>query len=128
VVRRAWEASSRHDNQAVFDLYDPQVEINPGPRVETVEGPTIYRGFDGVRQWLRDILGAFQSVDSEVEEWIDLGDEVIAMLHFWGRGRQSGVPVEGREAHVWTVHGGKMTRLWLYSTKAEALQAVGLRK
>ena len=27
VVRRAWEAFERHDNEAIFPLYDPEVEV-----------------------------------------------------------------------------------------------------
>ena len=27
VVRNAWEAFSRHDNAAIFPLYDPDVEV-----------------------------------------------------------------------------------------------------
>ncbi|MEA2152861.1 MAG: hypothetical protein QOI18_1094, partial [Solirubrobacteraceae bacterium] len=26
-VRRAWEAFERHDNEAIFPLYDPEVEV-----------------------------------------------------------------------------------------------------
>jgi ketosteroid isomerase-like protein len=125
VVRRAWEAQSRHDNEAVFALYDPRIEIDPGPRVE---GPTIYRGFAGVRAWFRDFFGAFESVDVEVEEWIDAGEQVVAVVHFSGRGRQSGVPIELREGHVWTVRGGKLVRLRVYPNNEQALEAVGLRE
>jgi ketosteroid isomerase-like protein len=123
VVRRAWEASLRHDNEAVFDLYDPRVEIVVQ---DSVEGPTTYVGVDGVREFFRDMLGVFDSLRSEVEEWIDAGDEVIAVMRNRARGRQSGVPVEGRDAHVWTVQNGKLRRLRIYPNKSEALKAVGL--
>jgi ketosteroid isomerase-like protein len=28
IVRRAWEAFARRDNESVFDFYDPEVEID----------------------------------------------------------------------------------------------------
>jgi ketosteroid isomerase-like protein len=89
-----------------------------------VEGPSRYRGFDGVREFLRDRLAIFMLSDVEVEEWIAAGDEVIAVLHFRTRGRQSGVPLDFRQAHVWTVKDSKLTRLRIYQSKAEALEGI----
>jgi ketosteroid isomerase-like protein len=42
------------------------------------------------------------------------------------RGRSSGAVVERREWHVWTLRDGKLWRLRIYVTEAEALEAVGL--
>ena len=115
-VRRAWEASTRRDNKAVFGLYDPEVEIHD------VFYDRIYRGLDGVRDYFRDWVSTFDAWGAEVEEWIDAGDYVIAVL----RGKRSGVPVEQRESHVWTLREGKLRRLRIYASKDEALKAVGL--
>jgi ketosteroid isomerase-like protein len=75
---------------------------------------------------MRDWMTAFGDFRTDVEEWIDAGDQVIAMVHSYGRGRGSGVPVDMREAHVWTVHDGKLRRLQTFATKAMALEAAGL--
>jgi ketosteroid isomerase-like protein len=53
-------------------------------------------------------------------------DSVIAVFHSWGRGKQSGARVEERNAHVWTLRNGKLWRLRVYATKADALEALGL--
>jgi ketosteroid isomerase-like protein len=120
VVRTAWEAFTRHDNAAIFPLYDPDVEIIP-------EFPDrVYRGLDGVREFFGDWLSAWDEYGSEVEEWIDAGDNVVAVLHAWARGKQSGVPVEAHAAHVWTLREGKLWRLRIYPTKEDALKALGL--
>jgi ketosteroid isomerase-like protein len=119
-VRSAWEAFARHDNAAIFPLYDPDVEIVP-------EFPDrVYRGLDGVREFFRDWLSAWDEYRSEVEEWIDAGDNVVAIVHQRARGKQSGVPVEVHSAHVWTLREGKLWRLRIYATKADALNALGL--
>ena len=47
-VRRAWEAFARHDNEAIFSLYDPEVEIYD------VFYDRTYRGLDGVRDYFRE--------------------------------------------------------------------------
>jgi ketosteroid isomerase-like protein len=69
---------------------------------------------------------AYQRRDNEAEEWIDAGDEVIAMVRWHVRGKLSGVPTEMLEAHVWTVRDGELWRLRVYPSKAEAQEALGL--
>jgi ketosteroid isomerase-like protein len=124
IVRRAWEASVRRDNNAAFVLYDPEIEIDL--RNEQRVGASVYHGLEGVQKYFRDMLSAFTEMTSEVEEWIDAGDQVIAMVRSYGRGRRSGVPVDMLEAHLWTVRDGKLRRLQAFATKAEALEAAGL--
>jgi len=126
VVRRAWEASQRHDNEEALALYDPTIEIDTTSRGELDAGA--YRGLEGVQDFFRNWLSSFGDFRSEVEEWIDAGDQVIAIVHSYGRGRRSGVPVDMREAHLWTVLNGKLKRLQVFGTKAEALEAAGLRE
>jgi ketosteroid isomerase-like protein len=125
IVRRAFEAHQRREDEAIFDLYDPAIEIEDDP---TVPLPTGYCGYKGVKDYFRDRVAVFPSQHVEVEEWIDAGDEIIAVLHFRVRGRQSGIPLEFRQAHAWTVQNGKLTRLRIYRGKSEALEAVGLPK
>src|SRR5436309_11737014 len=93
IVRQAHDAFARRDNQAAMAFYDPQVEI-----FGEMDG-RIYRGLDGVREYFRDWLGVWDEFGSEVEEWIDTGEHVIAVVHAWGRGKQSRAAVERREAH-----------------------------
>jgi ketosteroid isomerase-like protein len=125
IVRRATEAHQRHDNATVVSLYDSEVEME----VRDLAGETvIYRGLDGVEMVFRDFLDALRDWTSTVDEWIDGGNDVIAVLRMTGHGRKSGAPFERREAHVWTVRKGKLWRLRVYETRDEALKAVGLEK
>jgi len=123
IAKRAWEASLRHDNEMALSFYDPEVVLEAG----NLDTPAVYRGLDGVREWWRSGLSAFSDLQASVEEWIDAGDNVIAILRLTGRGRRSGVPVERHEAHVWTVRDGKLWRLRVYKSRAKALTAVGWR-
>ena len=123
IVRGAWEAAERHDNEAVFPLYDADVEIQG--LIDGLED-SVYRGLGGVREFWRDWSATWSESGSEVEEWLDAGDDVIAVMQLWGRGRRSGARVEARQSHVWTVRGGKLWRLRVYNTRDEALKAVGL--
>ena len=63
------------------------------------------------------------------EEIIDVDDfRVIAVNHVRMRGRESGVEADAVGARLWTISEGKSRRLKLYQSKAEALEAVGLRE
>ena len=61
-------------------------------------------------------------------ELIDPGVEVdvVVTAHYFGRGRTSGVEVDMRHWHVWTLDDGKAVRWRILGTRAEALEAVGL--
>jgi ketosteroid isomerase-like protein len=122
IVQSALAAQRRHDNGAALALYDPEIVIEP---VADGPDPTVLRGIPAMHAFWREVFGTFDSLDVDVEEWIDAGDDVIAIMRISGQGRQSGAPFVSREAHVWTVRGGKMRRLRVYATRAEALEAVG---
>ena len=126
IVRQAWEASVRRDNDAALALYDPEVEIDMTASGQP--GGGVYRGLDGVRRWHRDWLSVFGEFSSEVEEWIDAGEHVIAMTRWHGSGKRSGVPAQVLQAHVWTVREGKLRRLRVYGSRAEGVKAAGLRE
>jgi ketosteroid isomerase-like protein len=78
---------------------------------------TIYRGLTGVRDFIRAWLGAWEEFSTDAEEWVDAGDDVIAVVHDRARGKRSGVQVERRQWHVWTVRNGKLQRLRIYRDK-----------
>jgi ketosteroid isomerase-like protein len=67
IVRQAFEASVRRDNEAVFARYDPEIEVD-----YTASGRRgVYRGLEGVREWFRDWMSAFEDRGWEIEEWVD---------------------------------------------------------
>jgi len=44
------------------------------------------------------------------------------------RGKASGVEVDARGGHVWTLRAGRVVRWQVFGTKQEALEAAGLRE
>jgi ketosteroid isomerase-like protein len=68
-------------------------------------------------------------VADEVEDLIDAGDQVVSVQTSHARGRASGVAVDlAHFAAVWTIRQGKIVRVALFTTRADALAAVGLRE
>jgi ketosteroid isomerase-like protein len=124
IVRRAMEAWDHRDMDAVFALYDPAIVWDnsslPAPNAGT------YHGHDGVRQFFREWLDAFETQRIHLETFIDAGDRVVVGHRIGGRGKASGAEVEMPRWNVHTVRNGLVTRIDVFETKAQALEAAGL--
>ena len=64
----------------------------------------------------------------EPQEFIDAGERVVVPIRFGGRAQHTGLGVVFEVVHVCTARDGKMTRVDMYVSKAEAFEAVGLRE
>jgi ketosteroid isomerase-like protein len=128
IVRRVYEAARRRDSAAVFALYDAGVVLdNTRLQVPGVGADTVYHGHDGLRTFFRDWHEAWQSIDYDFDELIDApGDKVVSLVTRRGRGRESGADVELALALAWTIRDGKVVRVVWFSSRDEALRAVGL--
>jgi ketosteroid isomerase-like protein len=125
MIRRGYEAFNRGDlDSAIADL-DPEIEwLGPG---DLPDAPSVYRGHDGVRAFWALWNDVFERFWVEIEEMIDAGDHVVALVRVHGRGRDSGIEVETPiYPHVWTVRDGKSVRMEMMPSRREALEAVGL--
>ena len=131
VVRRLYDAAARRDTPTVLSLYDRDVEWD-GSRsrwAEVFPGQPHFQGHEELRRFFRLYYEMWESLEDDVQELIDTGDHVISVVTSRGRGRASGVDVEWRgNAGVWTIRNGKVVRVVWFSTRAEALEAVGLSK
>jgi ketosteroid isomerase-like protein len=118
IVRRIWRAS---DAGSVLDFYDPAIiwESHFGP----ISGP--YHGHDGVRQFFREWTEPLETFRATAETFVDAGDSVVVDTRVWAKGK-SGMEGEMRQGMVYTLRNGLVTRVDLYESKADALEAVGL--
>jgi ketosteroid isomerase-like protein len=123
VVRAMYDAFNRGDTDAILELADPAVSVEDHG---VIDGAT-YQGRDGVLRFLAFQAEAFSAQSVELEELIETGDEIVAVIRLRGEGPLSRIPLEGRFSHVWQIAGGTVRRLRVYATKQEALEAAGLR-
>jgi ketosteroid isomerase-like protein len=87
---------------------------------------TVFHGHAGLMDLIADDLRNMDEVAWEPLEFTEVGPHVIVRVRQTGRGRVSRAPVEGEVVMVWAVDSGKARELHIYSTEAEALEAVGL--
>jgi ketosteroid isomerase-like protein len=124
IVRRSLEAFNRTGGFD-FSLLDPELVWDT---TNTVFDRAVYRGHEGVREWLVNQREVWKSQRFEPEELIAVGeDRVVAALRFVSVGRE-GVETVAHIAIVNTLRAGKLTHMKAFLTKAEALEAAGLRE
>jgi ketosteroid isomerase-like protein len=117
-LRRAYELISRGDIEGVLELAHPEIEMTDRPEVPD---PQTYSGHDGIREALGKNVETFEEMELVPERFIEEGNFVVVVLLMRGRGKESGVPVEDRIAHVWELRDGQAWRLQVYSDPEEAI-------
>jgi ketosteroid isomerase-like protein len=117
-LRRGYAALNRGDLSVVLELLDPEIEWHePAP---SPEGGA-HRGRDSFERFLRGWLESFDGFRVQPERVVERGDELVVVVRQTGMGRSSGLPVETRLAHVWTVADGKAVRWEAVADPEEAL-------
>ena len=86
----------------------------------------VYEGVEGAEAFLREWAAAWDDWQLDVEALHDAREKVVALIRQRGRSRASGMLVDMSFAQIWTLRDGKETRMDMYSSQAEALEAVGL--
>jgi 2-haloalkanoic acid dehalogenase type II len=88
---------------------DPEIEFQS--RFAQMGG-AVYRGHDGVRGWLDDLGDAWEYIDVDFQEGVDVGpDHAFALVRLHGRGRVSGLNVDEQVAHELHFREGLVSKL-----------------
>jgi len=112
-----------------FSWVDPDIEWDASRLDEMIPDlAEVYRGHEGVRTYWRRWFEAWRDLEFEVEDVLDAGDEVVALIvnqRQWGR--HTGIATDlPPYAQVFTLRDGKLVRWRTFPVQADALEAVGL--
>jgi ketosteroid isomerase-like protein len=124
--KRAVEASNRRDYEAMVEAFDPDIEWHGVFGVMFGGEAKVYRGRDGVLEYLRDTDEGFATRDVQVSEFRDLGDRLVVLGRVRGRGRESGVELDSPYGGLAEFKDGKLIRYSDYFDHGQALEAAGL--
>ena len=102
--------------------FEPGFEWHPD---ELAPGQAARRTAEDVKEAVDDFTGAFAEFRTEVEELIEEGDQVIAVVRHVGR--VGGGNVQRRETHLWTFANGRPRSLREFEERDAALAAAGRR-
>jgi ketosteroid isomerase-like protein len=123
IVRRQFEAFATGGLDGVAAFWHPDIDWravegeadDPGP----IHGP------EALRRYYQDWIDTVDELHAEVEEVVlAAGERVAVKVHNSGRGRASGVPIEGRYYVTCTVRNGLIVSGREYASREQALDAV----
>ena len=100
VFRRAFDAINRRDAEALLSELDPEVEWHGAILIAMGGDRAVYRGHEGVREWLRDVYETLSEFHADYPEIWDLGDRTVAIGVVRGRGTASDAEIESPHGTV----------------------------
>ena len=124
LVRRAFDAFSRGDQNAVLELVDLDLEWTYlDPSFESPE-PQVCHGRAQLGHWMG--RGFDWSMRADLEEIVVYGDQVLVVTHTPGADARRVFKNSDRNFHVLTVRNGRITKLRACRDRQEAVRvAVG---
>jgi ketosteroid isomerase-like protein len=106
-LRRVYARWCRGDFSDV-EIFATDVEVTWSSKALDTVGTS--RGIDELATNLRRLFESFEDLRFEPEQFVDLGEQVLVIVTVRARGRESGIEVEDRYGHLWTLRGGKAIR------------------
>jgi ketosteroid isomerase-like protein len=114
------EAYNRRDYDAAVEWFDLEIDWVLAARQSSDSG----RGPDEIRRFWEGLDETFEELRLDPQEFVDSGDRVATRLRYYGRGKGSGVVIEGELYHqVATFRDGKMVRIEYFGDWAQAVEA-----
>jgi ketosteroid isomerase-like protein len=123
LVGRAFVAFARRDIELLLGLCHPEVEIRS---LMTEAERTLYRGHQGVREWLAAVLDVFPDWRPRLHEARDLGGAVVSSFDVTATAAISGAPIDQRYWQAARVRDGKIVWVGFFRTEEDAVEALGL--
>jgi ketosteroid isomerase-like protein len=122
IVKWVTDAFNRREVDAVIDVAIPNCPISS----QLLDATADFQGPDGLERFYAMLGESWDDFQSIAQEYRDLGDRVLALGRNRGRGKGSGVTVDGPYGAVFDFRDGKISRIRLFLDQGEALRAVGL--
>ncbi|MEP6923269.1 MAG: nuclear transport factor 2 family protein [Pyrinomonadaceae bacterium] len=118
IVRNFYEAANTRDSKALAELLDENIEIYQS---EVLPWGGKYQGHQGFMSYAFKMLGMINS-QAVIEQFIEAGDQVVAIGKTQGEVNSNSKKFEIRLAHVWTIKNEKLSRFEVYVDAPEMLR------
>jgi ketosteroid isomerase-like protein len=118
-------------DDALFEQTASALEAFIDPEVESLAnwmGGTKYVGVEGFRKLWLDWLEPWTSYYTHVEELIDAGDRVLALIRDHGERADTDAEIELTASSVWEIRDGKIARVAFYTDRDDAFAAAGVKR
>jgi ketosteroid isomerase-like protein len=124
IVRRLYHAFN--EGTTDLDLWHADAELRPAFIGGGLVEGTVYRGHQGVSEFLAMQAETWASVIAEPVEIRDLGAYILVETRLQAAGRASGIELTEVTWNVIEVRNGKVANLRAYTDQEDAFEAVGL--
>ncbi len=126
IVHEIFDAWNRGDLARIHEYMHPDWEWRTAQRFPGTEA--VYRGREGFTHFWNTFREPWETIRVDVERVEDLGDAVLVLQTFYGKGTGSGVEVTTEYANVVTFRDGRVVHQIGYGDWDSALRAVGLER
>jgi ketosteroid isomerase-like protein len=122
-LKRGYELLATGDLGELAAMVDPEFELTPS--LAGASEQKVYRGPEGLRQYVLDLGDAWERFDQVPERFIDCGDDrILVITRVEAVGKRSGIVIKRQMALLWTIRDGKAVRGVGFLDAEEALAAV----
>jgi ketosteroid isomerase-like protein len=121
IVRQMLAAWVSGDRDAARTAYDENV-VWVVPVIDASVSHGVPEMEQAVEAWRRSC----DDYAFEIQELMEGGDHVIAVIRQFGRGKESGTEVDLTSALLFTLLASKIVRMEAFETREQALEAAGL--
>ena len=122
-LRAAYESLNRGDWDSVGRAAHPDMRLKAPDRMMRAG---THQGIVAVREFFEDLLEPFEDVFVRPEKFFESGDRIVVFVLLRSRPSGSGMAMEIRIGHLWTMRDGKAAQLEIFPEREKALEAVGL--
>jgi ketosteroid isomerase-like protein len=105
-----------------FDVYHPQMEWGWSDEFPGLAG--VYQDHADPNPRLRSWLSEWDRWRVDADDYLEIGDHVIVLTTYHGRGKGSGVEVHSQGAHVFELRDGRVVRLEIFTDREKAIESV----
>jgi ketosteroid isomerase-like protein len=116
-----YEDWSRGNFSGHADFFHPEMKAETFGMGEPIRSGSYDEFIDNMREWLSTWE---RPLTIEAEDFIQVGDRILVLVRWTGRGKGSGVEIEGRGAHLWIFHDGLVVGHETYRDRDEARAAL----
>jgi ketosteroid isomerase-like protein len=120
-LKHAYAALGEGDQSAAIAMLAPDCEWYESAELPGVDA---VRGRDAIASFLDDFLEPWERFEQVVEEVVAGGDRIGLVIHLTAVGRASGLELDTRYAHVWTMRDGLGARVDAYRDPEAARSAL----
>src|SRR3954453_11661812 len=117
------DALARRDLAYLIELADPEDQWHSF--FAALDEGGVYRGHDGLRQYISDLNDAWEIVRGDVDDALGVDDVALLVGRIHYRGKASGVETESPAGWMFKFRNGKVLHFRAFREPAQAIETLG---